>query len=398
MSKKLTESFTREQLELVAQQAAKLAMSGMFQPPNLDSGIDSASTDTFGEENPKVSTRRIQAKVLVNGQNRWVSGYSQQELFDNYVGLLEREGIIQWTGARKQIPLLGDYLDTFVKTFKDGQASLTKQNRERIIRNHIKPKFGKRRINEITTTEIQQWYNELARDYSRETILKIRNSVSPAMDAAVEEELINRNPFKSEKLEIGGRDTVHHRAIPKKKIEALREALPDMQGPEQFMFALLSYTGMRFEEVLGLKWEDYDGKWLHIQRAVIHPTRNQPEIKPPKTKSSIRKIPCPDELKAILGDPKGHSGFMVCSHQNGTQDTPLSYTEARNAFNRVKRRFQLDDYSAHDFRDTCATEWREKGIPLDIIARLLGHSKTQTTEQRYVKYRDGAFENYRDMM
>ena len=101
MSKKLTESFTREQLELVAQQAAKLAMSGMFQPPNLDSGIDSASTDTFGEENPKVSTRRIQAKVLVNGQNRWVSGYSQQELFDNYVGLLEREGIIQWTGARK---------------------------------------------------------------------------------------------------------------------------------------------------------------------------------------------------------------------------------------------------------------------------------------------------------
>ena len=60
MSKKLTKSFTREQLELVAQQAAKLAMSGMFQPPNLDSGIDSASTDTFGEENPKVSTRRIQ--------------------------------------------------------------------------------------------------------------------------------------------------------------------------------------------------------------------------------------------------------------------------------------------------------------------------------------------------
>ncbi|MER2055455.1 MAG: site-specific integrase [Clostridia bacterium] len=398
MSKKITESFTREQLELVAQQAAKLAMNGIFQPPNLDSGIDSASTDTFGEENPKVSTRRIQAKVQVNGQTRWVSGYSQQELFDNYVGLLEREGVIQWTGAKKQIPLLGDYLDTFVRTFKDGQASLTKQNRERIIRNHIMPKFGKRRINEITTTEIQQWYNELARDYSRETILKIRNSISPAMDAAVEEELINRNPFRSEKLEIGGRDTIHHRAIPKKKIEALREALPDMQGPEQLMFALLCYTGMRFEEVLGIKWEDYDGEWLHIERAVIHPTRNQPEIKPPKTKSSIRKIPCPDELKTLLGDPEGRSGYMVCAPQNGKQDTPLSYSEARNAFNRIKRRFHLEDYSAHDFRDTCATEWREKGIPLDIIARLLGHSKTQTTEQRYVKYRDGAFENYRDMM
>ena len=42
----------------------------------------------------------------------------------------------------------------------------------------------------------------------------------------------------------------------------------------------------------------------------------------------------------------------------------------------------------HDFRDTCATEWREAGIQLDVIARLLGHAKTETTEKKYVKYRD----------
>ena len=182
-------------------------------------------------------------------------------------------------------------------------------------------------------------------------------------------------------------------------METLRKALPEMEGQERFMFALLSYTGMRFEEVLGFRWEDYDGEWLTIQRAVVHPTRNYPEIKTPKTVTSRRKIPCCIELKKILGDKDdSRYGFLVWASKDDTHETPMSYTEARNTFRRVRNRFQLDDYSAHDFRDTCATEWREKGMPLDHIARLLGHAKTETTEKRYVKYREETLNNAREMM
>ena len=123
--------------------------------------------------------------------------------------------------------------------------------------------------------------------------MKIKNIVSPAMDAAVEESLISRNPFKSVKLDIGGKETVHHKAIPKDK---------------------------------------------------------------------------------------------------------MSYAEARNTFRRVRSRFQLDGFSAHDFRDTCATEWRENGMQLDLVARLLGHAKTETTERRYVKYREETLNNVRNLM
>jgi len=312
---------------------------------------------------------------------------------------LEREGLIQWTGRTKPIPLLGDYLKKFVETFKNGQATLTMQNRDRIMNKHIIPKLGKRRLDEITTTDIQEWYNELGNTYSKETIMKIKNIVSPAMDAATEEGLISINPFKSVKLKIGGKETVHHKAIPKVKMDELKSAIPEMKDQERYMFALLCYTGMRFEEVLGFRWEDYDGEWLTIERAVIHPTRNYPEIKPPKTETSKRKIPCPSELKSILGekDNKKH-GFIVWSGKGSTHETPMSYTEARNAFRRVRSRFQLDGYSAHDFRDTCATEWREKGMQLDLVARLLGHAKTETTERRYVKYREESLNNVRGLM
>lgn len=45
-----------------------------------------------------------------------------------------------------------------------------------------------------------------------------------------------------------------------------------------------------------------------------------------------------------------------------------------------------------------ATEWRESGISIDLIARLLGHKKTYVTEQRYVKYRPELFSQIKDKM
>ena len=391
--------YSQEQMELIAREAAQAATDSLLQRLHLDSGIEQASSDTLGKEFSRVPPKRIQVKVNINGQDRWIHGYTHLELCEDYVSLLEREGLIQWAGHGKPIPILDVYLKKFVETFKSGQASLTMKNRDRIMKKHIIPKLGKKRLDEITTTDIQEWYNELAKTYSKETIMKIRNTVSPALDAATEEGLIPRNPFKSIKLEIGGKDTIHHKAIPKAKMDALKRAIPNMKEPEKYMFALLCYTGMRFEEVLGFRWEDYDGKWLTIDRAVIHPTRNYPEIKAPKTATSRRKIPCCEELKEILGeyDSKKH-GFLVWASKDDTHETPMSYTEARNAYNRIRDRFQLQGYSAHDFRDTCATEWRENGMQLDLVARLLGHAKTETTERRYVKYREESLDNVREMM
>lgn len=147
------------------------------------------------------------------------------------------------------------------------------------------------------------------------------------MDAAVEEDLIPNNPFKSIKLEIGGKASVHHKAIPKIRFNRIKSTLPEMENSiEKYMFALLCYTGMRFEEVLGLQWEDYDGKWLKVQRAVVHPMRNMPEIKDPKTFTSRRKIPVPEELKSILGEAGKHHGFIVHTPQKEDGESPLTYT------------------------------------------------------------------------
>ena len=344
-----------------------------------------------------MAKKRFKEKVTINGETKWINGYSIQELFDNYVRKLESAGIIEYTEKYSNAPYFGDYINEYYNTFKKKQARNTIVNRSRIIRNHILPRFNKIKIDRITSSDIQKWFYELSNNFSKETILKIKNIINPVFDSAVEDDIISRNPVKSKRIEVVGRNSVPHKAMPREKMNQIKSGLNTLDERERYMGALLCYTGMRFEEVLGVRWEDLtDDNWIIVCRAVVHPTRNQPVIKETKTGSSNRIIPATDELISIL--KRKEKGYILRSSKDPAGEIPLSYSEARRSFNKIRKKFGIEEYSAHDFRDTCATEWRENGISLDVIARLLGHANTDTTEKRYVKYRDDILEGVRDKM
>lgn len=344
--------------------------------------------------------KRYKQSIIIDGVTHWITGTTLKSLLEAYLALCIDQGIVHPSivpeaPQRGNTPVLEGYLTQFNATYKNNQQSLTKTSREYIASNFILPRWGKKHLDEITTDGIQQWMNQLAQNgYSHETLLKIKNFMSPALDAAVEDGYLPRNPFRSPRLTIGGTETAHHKAVPPETMAEIRAALPSIADHRlRMMAALLCYTGMRLEEILGLSWPDLDPVegWLYISRAVVHPTRNLPEVKPPKTKTSCRRIPLPESLWQLLY-PRQKSGFILGG------ESPLTYTESRNLFRRFRKLFSLTGYSAHDFRDTCATEWREAGIPIDVISHLLGHAKSDITENRYVKYRSQLYQGVRDIM
>lgn len=383
--------YTTQQVEEIAQRAAQYALEQVLKPPNIEKEIG------LFPEGDDTMNKRVRDKVQINGETHWIGGYCNQDLYDAYTKLLTQKGLITWNDDYKPKPLFGDYIKEYYAIYKQGQESNTVINRNRNIKNHILPQFGDIRIDQITTSDIQKWLNMLAGKYSNETLLKLKNTMSPVFDAAVEDNLIQRNPFSSQHLVIAGKETIHHKAIPRDKMKEIRDNLTSLDLREMIVCALLSYTGMRLEEVLGLMWSDIDDNTIHIIRAVVHPGRNLPEVKDPKTKTSKRIIPYPEELKKIL-EPHRSNGYLVYSKNGEVGERPLSFTEVRRVIDKIKKRFDLNGYSAHDFRDTCATEWRENGMPLDVIARILGHSKTETTEKRYVKYREDILETAKSLM
>lgn len=364
---------------------------------NLVNGIGHFA---IGEIMPK----RYKEQVNINGQKRWITGATVSDLLEAYLNICLDAGIVR-TGIgepQQTTPVLfGQYLQDFVATYKNNQESLTMKSRQQLITKHILPRWENTPVQSIKTMALQKWFNDLeTQGYSHETLVKLKNTMSPAFDAAVEENIIQRNPLKSSLLVIGGTETKGHTALPPEKMQEIRDGLPNIADTKvRCMGALLCYTGMRMEEILGLRWEDIDfeNDWITIQRAVVHPDRNQPEIKDPKTKTSKRRIPLSQKIKALLV-PRQLTGFILHPVASTDREKPLSFTEARRVFDKLRKTFDIPKYTAHDFRDTCATEWREKGIPLDIISSLLGHSKTDITQKRYVKYRDELFQDVRALL
>jgi integrase len=57
---------------------------------------------------------------------------------------------------------------------------------------------------------------------------------------------------------------------------------------------------------------------------------------------------------------------------------------------KVYKRLQLiggkvgvDDCRPHRFRDSCAVRWLEKGMGIEVVSQLLGHSKIEITWNHY---------------
>ena len=289
--------YTQQQVEEIARQAVQYAVNQILSPPHLDN-CRASDPDISQQGDDDMS--RLRERVIINGKEHWITGSNRQDLFDRYVIALERMGLIEWVNNDHEIPILRNYIREFYGTFKKTQEQNTQINRDRIIRNHILPAIGDKRLDRITVADCQNWFNDLNERYAKETILKIRNTLNPVLDAAVEDRLIQRNPLRSDRIEIGGKDTVSHKAIPRKKFDEIKAAAKILDGKERIMVGLLCYTGMRFEEILGLRWDDIDSGWINVRRAVVHPTRNQPVVKGTKTKTSERTIPIGDELNTIL--------------------------------------------------------------------------------------------------
>ena len=361
----------------------------------LSKHLDSSKVDVAGmPKGDNDMPKKIRRPIMIDGVKCWICGDNEQEYAENAAKLFQRQSDIPAEKTETKEILLKDYLRGFVDTYKSRQQELTMRNREQIIRKHINPRIGELKLTEITTAMFQRWFDELASaGYKKETVLKIKNTLNPALDSAVEDGLIARNPLRSKRIVIHAEDGENHKAIPPKKMKQVRDGLAALPEISKLLAALLSYEGLRLEEVLGLQWQDVDfeNKLLHVRRAVVHPSRNQPIVKIPKTKSSVRTVPLAEPLAELLtaGTP---DEFIIGGKQ------PISYQQYKRAFRKIQNAFDLSGYTAHDFRDTCATEWHEHGMPMDGIAKMLGHASSAVTEKHYVKFRGAGMNDAKKIM
>ena len=127
---------------------------------------------------------------------------------------------------------------------------------------------------------------------------------------------------------------------------------------------------------------DTDSSTIQIQRAVTHPSRNQPEVKDTKTDGSHRTVglstlalpylQIPSEGKFIFGGNK-----------------PLSYMQVRRMCWRIQRDTGFsENITPIRFRTTVLTDMYDQTKDIKLAQAAAGHTTSAMTLKYYVKGRE----------
>jgi integrase len=275
----------------------------------------------------------------------------------------------------------------------------TLERYEELLRLHVTPVLGRRTLQKLTGTEIDDLYVALEKKLSPRTVHHIHTVLGACLKAAVRKGLIKNNPVARAEAPSPG-ESDHGMALDEDQLRTLLDGFrPSVLFP---VVAMLAFTGARRGEVLALRWSDLDveNKTLRIERAVEQTAKYDLAIKGPKTERGKRTITIDDDLITLLcGEHEKllrlQAGVPDCAAVDLTlmklpEDALMfpnipasgerfSFTSLRTPgnvtkeFSRRARLLGFPKLRLHDLRGTHETLLLDAGVPVHVVAARCGH-------------------------
>ena len=330
-----------------------------------------------------------------NSKRKAFYGKTRKEVHDKMTAALNEMRLNKGRYVDPKKTTLADWLDEWLVTYKVKiLRNTTIRMHHTHINKHIKPFFGNVTLEDLRAVMIQRFINHIAeKNYATRYRTIIINTLYQALEEAVKNDLLGKNPAKG--LKIPSKvEAVKEKDILTQDEQArfVAEAKKHYQYGEAFLLMLA--TGIRIGETLALTWDDVDFENAEIsitkgmQRSdktgdLIKETAYKPG--PPKTKSSIRTIPLLNSALELLKekkvrDPPNERDQLFTST---VRDYPGT-CQYRRVLKQVAQAAGIEkNITPHSLRHTFATRGLESGIELIVMQKLLGHSSLQMTSDIY---------------
>lgn len=257
------------------------------------------------------------------------------------------------------------YYNLFLKR-KNSNSSYDKKRHQWDITNKY---FKDRDIDKITRLDVKTFILDMPIKSTSKGIYK--SMLVEIFEMAIDDGVIDINPAVNIKLPPDPKRAVDY--FTKEEATILLENAEGIMKP---YLLLALHTGMRPEEILGLQIGDIGDGRIDIKRV-----RTRGRIQHPKTRNSIRKIPCPDfVINEALKIQTDHL-FLF-----GTID---DVSKIHDDWWRLLKKCGMDRRRIYSCRHTFATLMlQDRVVSVNELAGLLGHSTPKITLSHYASVID----------
>ena len=222
-------------------------------------------------------------------------------------------------------------------------------------------------VRKITTEEIRRYLAEYQKinGCSNVTVDNIRRNISSFFSWLEEEDYILKSPMK--RIHKIKTKTVVKNVITDEGIEKLRDNCSEIR--DLAMIDLLYSTGIRVGELVNLNIDDID---LDGRECVVYGKGDKERRVYFDAKAKVH-------LKRYIESRSDDNGALFVTLDSPYARLKISGVEIR--LRQLGRRLDLDRIHPHKFRRTMATRAIDKGMPIEQVQRILGHSQIDTTMQ-----------------
>jgi integrase len=263
------------------------------------------------------------------------------------------------------------------------KRSSTKVRDDAILRIHILPTLGTRRLREVTPPDVQELVNEWVQKNAPRTVDRQYDVLRALFNYAVRSDWITRSPCRDIKLP--SVIVTRRRALSVEDVVALAEAIDPRYEAMVWLGAVL---GLRWAEGAGLTVGSVD--LLRNTVTVSHQLGRDRELGQPKSDAGRRHFSIPEELSAAL------AAHMAANQLTGAdperlifatrEGRALDYSHWRTrVWLPAAAKAGLHGASFHDLRRANASTLVAAGVDVKTAQTRLGHSDPRLTLAIYAQ-------------
>lgn len=360
---------------------------------------------------------RYQFKYHVNGKAHFVYSWRLEPTDKLPVGrkpclsLRELEKQIGYDLDNRFDPVgknitVNELVDRYLAT-KTGIKYNTQMNYN-FVKNILKAHpFGDTKISKVKTSDAKLFLIKLQQEDGRgySSVKTIRGVLRPAFQMAVDDDVLNKNPFGFQLAGVVVNDSVTREAITKEQMNKFLKFVHDDNVYCKYyeVIYILFHTGMRISEFCGLTISDIDleNNIVNIDHQLQRTSDMKYILDTTKTDAGTRKLPITQDVadcfRAILEDRKkpryekmikGHTGFLFLD-KNGNPEVAMHWQHRLNHM--VKRyndiyRVQMPNITPHVCRHTYCSNMAKSGMNPKTLQYLMGHSDISVTMNTYTHW------------